>query len=259
MVKVQGITTARLIYSWLAKVTYCVDGKRWTRYKIQWKNIIPSWVFSPELNWQRGALAFDGASTTSGENVTSLSFTGHAVAGSDRLLLAAVHSDQGPTAQTPTWNGDSMTALDSSQYFFKTFKLLAPDTGANTWAISSMTSGDYAATIISFTGADQTTPLDAADKTFGNGTSASNDVASEADDLVVDFITTSNTTNLAPGGSQTERADTTIAGIHAGCSTIPGAASVTMTWSWTTTSDWDIVAYNINASATIFIPKVITF
>ena len=108
---------------------------------------------------------------------------------------------------------------------------------------------------ISFTGVDQTTPIEnGTGRTANAATSSALSVTSgSTDDMVVDAIVLNPDPTV--DGSQVERFDTASAGSHLAVSTEGGASgTVTMTW----TFDSDDIAHagvNINA-APVTVPDI---
>ena len=75
-------------------------------------------------------------------------------------------------------------------------------------------------------------------------------VVSETDGLVSDVLTTQESEDHTPDGGQTERYDLSDSTLSRGCgSTKPGAASVTVGWSWTTNTRYAYIALPIKPAA----------
>lgn len=117
------------------------------------------------------AIALDATATGFINNSTSAATWSHTCTGTDRVLLVSLTientSGTGTPSATATYNGVSMTkiaerSLTGSCAVF--FYLANPATGANTVSIQSSTSGTAAykyGASLSYTGVDQTTPIDA--------------------------------------------------------------------------------------------------
>lgn len=76
-------------------------------------------------------------------------------------------------------------------------------------------------------------------------------VTGQTNGLMLDFCGTQENEDHTPDGGQTERNDTGDSNLRTACSTEPGAASVTMGWSWTTNSRYQYVILPINPSSSI--------
>jgi|JI8StandDraft_1071087.scaffolds.fasta_scaffold00207_28 hypothetical protein len=106
------------------------------------------------------AIAFDSNATGSTTGAASITFS-HTVSGSDRVLFAA-GEDNGSHNITCTYNGVSMTQIDVDNPSGLTMLyLIAPATGANNVVMSRSGSGFLVGMSASYTGADQTTPINA--------------------------------------------------------------------------------------------------
>lgn len=104
--------------------------------------------------------AFTDIQTTTG---TSLTFS-HTCGGSDRLLNVLPIVASGATASGVTYNSVAMTAggttmTDESSRTYTFWYLVAPATGANNVVISVTASVFIRGTCASYTGVDQTTPI----------------------------------------------------------------------------------------------------
>ncbi len=111
------------------------------------------------------AIAFDAGSTSAAEDgVTNFTWS-HTCTGADRCLVVTVAAELVmPT--TVTYNGVSMTAVTAGTTLndmnVRHYVLAAPATGANTVSVNfGATSGEAFGIGSSFTGVDQTTPVDA--------------------------------------------------------------------------------------------------
>lgn len=113
------------------------------------------------------AIAFDAQSKDSAsfQSGTSFSWT-HTCSGSDRYLIVSVFTfTPAGTLTAPTYNGVSMTQIQvtdlSGSNKLWLFGLVAPATGANTVSFSFSSSNSFVAGVAtSYTGVDQTNPLD---------------------------------------------------------------------------------------------------
>lgn len=208
------------------------------------------------------AVALDGSSGVT-TTASSVSFTSHTVAGTDRVGYCGINFD-GTTDLNPTgtYAGVAFGAIiaepgaGTGQYI-GVMHLVAPATGANTVALSSIVGGSTVEVIfVTFTGADQTTPHDAA--VTGVSTTAvasptnTGAISTTTGDLVFDLFTVNNAavvTDFNPGASQTTIAERTGGGTGFGTSYLASNGSVTMSWSWTHGNNrWGHIVLNLNAS-----------
>lgn len=129
------------------------------------------------------AIAYDNATkitTRGGDQTVNIN---HAVSGSDRiLLLFSAHEANINSISSASYNGDSLTKLteytDSKANSFEIWYLLNPDTGTNSLQVVYAGSSGYnvSAVAISYTGVDQTDPIDA----YATGGSFSGDTISRS-------------------------------------------------------------------------------
>jgi hypothetical protein len=194
------------------------------------------------------AIALDAYATSAGNS--PLTFA-HTVAGTDRVLLVGVVTDSTATSPSVTYNGVSMTLIAETASFtidglttdVSLFRLVAPATGANNVVVTGGLCTAYAR---SYTGVDQTTPVENGAAT--TGATVSQNIGSATGDLVVDVIGYHWAEAPAAGANQTafaaqEGNNSTIRG-----SSEPGAASVTMSWGTVGTVNAGQVAVNVKAA-----------
>lgn len=210
---------------------------------------------SPSLSL--AALAVDATAngTSSGSGPFTLS---HTVTGSETLLVVGVsHYDSSDTVTGVTYNGVSMTevpsgSVNNGQYYVDLFYLINPTTGTNNVSVSvsgSVFEIGYGS--VSFTGAHQSAPLGTAVTATGSDTTPTATVSSASGELVVDTITIVHSGTLGVGAGQTSRwnaVGTSGFTKYAG-STEPGAGSVTMSWTNSTSQAWASVAVPIKPSS----------
>lgn len=190
------------------------------------------------------AIVFDAPSSAQNSSASSLTFS-HTCTGSDRLLFVGASAGHASGTSTVTYNAVSMTAeswdintggdQNNSGHY-----LVAPATTANNIVISF---GGTAASIgggISFTGVDQSTPVGTANTAIGADGTATVDITSATNEVVVDNVNWENNGagDITVGADQTSRFDESIAEtLGAAGSTEAGAATVTMSWT-ATADDW---------------------
>lgn len=203
------------------------------------------------------AIAFDAVSQ--GDNGGLLSLTvSHTCTGSDRALyvvLGAYNSGSLPSTPTCTYNSVSMTVVAnqthvSQSYRLTIFRLVAPATGANDIVATYADTDEIVLAGLSLTGVDQTDPDDAASSEEGAAAVPDLDISSETGDWVLDGITWYNK-GITVGADQTNRVENDNGGTRnsAALSTEPGAATVTMSWTFDSSESYAYAALNVNAAA----------
>lgn len=159
------------------------------------------------------AIAYD-SSSGNGANISTLAYS-HTCSGSDRVLVMGVTFATGVSISgTPTYNGVAMTqigsviaasgAVFSNTYFFY---LVAPDTGAHNVSITASSSNYIYSSAISYTGVDQTNPIDASGSfTQAASTSITKSITTTADNCWLSSFTVSGTANsISAGTNVTQR------------------------------------------------------
>ena len=131
------------------------------------------------------AIAFDAAST-GGLVTTSTLTVSHTTSGSDRLLVVAVASNIDQVTGV-TYAGVSMSLAAKKAYSSPTetiyiYYLAGPASGTNDIVVSRTGTSSYGLVAASYTGVDQTTPVDATNTgTNAVGTSSTLSVTSTVD------------------------------------------------------------------------------
>ncbi len=157
-----------------------------------------------------------------------------------------------------SYNGVPMTVGESGQTAGKNwamFYLVAPASGANTLAVT-IDAGTALVAVSSFTGVDQSTPLDNYQTDVGDGTSRSVTVSSSAENMIVGSVqnvpgaSASTCGDNAPTGTTTERACTQIGAggasrSHSLCTN--AGANGELTYSTTVNETQRLNGWNINA------------
>jgi hypothetical protein len=199
---------------------------------------------------------FDAASSTSATSVSSLSWS-HTCSGNDRLLFVVVGAGSSVVGNrvvtSVTYNGVALTqawALNGPGWVRNEgWYLVAPATGANTVVVTYAGNNlQAAAGGVSFTGVNQTTPVDTAATASGNTGNPTVVVSSATTDIVISGVSSDAQTTLAVGGTGTQRwrvlnVDTDTA---YGSSTDAGASSVTMIWTQSGNENWAMGGVSIN-------------
>ena len=204
------------------------------------------------------------AITNSGISSSSVSCNLDSNTGSNLLFIAGVFGGNAATIDTVTHNGDSATPISATvectacpsrlRVFYRT----APDAGSGLTATANI-SGNQPLMLIAVIIKDvnQTTPYEN-ESTFdpeSSSASGTQNVTSAAGDLVIDFFIIGNSTladnqSVTPGANQTmlETNVDILDNYRAFSSTEAGAATVTMSHSWTPNNMQRLArAYNIKA------------
>jgi hypothetical protein len=190
--------------------------------------------------------AFDAANATGATEVDTVS-TAITVAGSNRLMIGCASvSDEARSISSFTYDSVALTSVltvaETGRVETAMYRLIAPNTGAhNLTVLLDASVGSVAVGGMSFTAANQSTPLDAAasdsDLTVDTGTVV---VSSAATDLVAGCF---GKEGVAATAGDTSRASAGTLSLV----TQTGAASVTLDWSWADSSQyWAAVGVSIN-------------
>ena len=202
-----------------------------------------------------GEVAVDNITTNSGD---LQSFThSHTVSGINRLLIVSVQIiDKEVFVTDVTYAGESnyLTKVTEKSYDdnidkkprVEVWKLINPPTGEHDVIITLSEKGKAAIGVISYTGVDQTTPIDGVNSTFGKSTTPSITVASNPGDLVQDAMASDSHGLPINGSGQTLRWTEEMTGDKYGAgSTEAGATSVVMNWTLNENKEWVIIGFNI--------------
>ena len=200
----------------------------------------------------------DSVTTISGDRRT---FTHvHTVSGSNRLLVievALVDGASDKAVSSVQYAGASLTRLAEKVHTagsprLDVWYLVNPSSGANN--VEVILENDNKASIgaVSFTGVEQTTPVNGTSTSQGTGTSGSVTVASQPNDLVVDAIASIADGSPIVGSGQTQQWNDEMGGSGASSSfgagsTEDGASSVSMDWSLSEQKEWVMIGFNVNA------------
>lgn len=197
-----------------------------------------------------------GTTTTDFDNAmgTGITFSYTQAAGTDRLLLVGVATEDDPTHDSVTFDGQSLIkAVDevrAGQRRSSLWYLIDPPVTTADIVITLGSAGDLAAIAHSWQGVHQTTPVSGSAGNNGASTTVTVDVPSDAGELVIDnFGHDDNGTDPAVGAGQTELADVNVTGdFRAGSSRQDGASpNVTMSWTMTD-NDWVTVGVSLQPS-----------
>jgi hypothetical protein len=193
-----------------------------------------------------GEIALDATSESEGYG-TSRTWS-HTIAGDNRLLVVGVATrfSSGPTGVT--WNGDTMTLLDEdgSILYTSLYYILSPDTGTHDIVASFSENMSCATGAISFTGVAQSSTFGTPVNNAATAETLSTTISGATNDWCVDVIAIRSGAAPTVIAGQTERANIAEGtAVSLGMSTEPGAASVTMGWTWTGSVQANITAVAI--------------
>jgi hypothetical protein len=146
--------------------------------------------------------AFDASSTAQSAFSSSLTFS-HTCSGADRVLFVAVNTGSGVT-----YNGVSMTAVETGDADKRLYALVAPASGTHDVVVSLPSPAAILAVAASYTGVDQVSPYDGVQASATGDTSPSVTVTSSTGNLVVGMSAVGDIGGLAlqtAGAGQTSR------------------------------------------------------
>lgn len=187
----------------------------------------------------------EGASSGAGATFTLSSVVGGGGGASDRVCWAAFawQANGGQTITGVTFDGNAMTQIgtelgNGGGRSVATYRYINPTTTGNVVATFSASVDRACGAAIVFSGVDQTTPFGTSQtSTPASSPTTTSAVTSAVDGMCVDATMSQgvNVASYVPDAGQTGRASqvTDDGAIHFRASTEPGAASVTMGWTWT--------------------------
>jgi len=189
-----------------------------------------------------------GTSSTQG----SLSCTLTTVNANLLIVCVCIRLSTVGTVTGVTFDGVAMTQVNVAAYStsLKTymFYLKNPHIGVGLTCTATFSTNHNAEMgAIGIIGADPTTPLGTSNVANGSSGTAAVTVSSQTGDLVIDAEGDYQKTPTPDGSQSSLYVNTTSTVAEGGSSTKPGAASVTMQWTMTSTS-WAIVAVPIHAA-----------
>ena len=203
------------------------------------------------------AVAYDGeANVTAGLNgVTSVTLSGKTTAGSNRCAIwHAGWGDDLSNITTITYAGTGMTSavvVDGSGITGAIYRFLNPTTAGSDVAVSWGAAVYGACGCSSYNGVDQTTPVSGtANATNLSSTPATVNITSATGEVVVDGCGQAYATpTVGAGQTQVFNSDGG-SGFYFGLgSREAGAATVTMSWTFSGNQGWVIVAASLKAAA----------
>lgn len=208
------------------------------------------------------SVAIDNSSSSAiKEDVSSITFTSHTIAGADRCLVVCV-TWVNPAFETNvsgvTYGGVAMTSagaavsIDDGFSFSKSqiWRLINPADGPGDVVATFSDVGNYGNTgAMSFTGVHQTIPLGTLATATGTSTGPSVAVSAATGDMVIDAMSSYGGATATAGASQTGFFSAVSASLHRGAgSTEAGDTSVTMSWTLGSSQRWAISAIPVLAA-----------
>ncbi len=207
-------------------------------------------------------VSFAAAANSSTTGISTVSYPLTIPAGANRFLIVSAQlgsncAGSSPTVASITYAGVALTPITSvvgtpcgPATRSEQWQLVAPATGSNNVDVTlSAAAPSLHSGVMAFTGVDQTTPVRAFASASGSTAAASVTVASAANDIVVNTVGEGRLIT-GPGAGQTQRflkngSNGTTLDNSAG-STAPGAASVTMTWTFGGGADeWQSISSSV--------------
>jgi hypothetical protein len=210
---------------------------------------LPQHVRAQGINFDAASSAVNSSTSTN-----TLSWS-HTTSGSDRILIVGVsiRNESSETVSTVTYGTGNLTfvgsATNGTLSRAEIWQLVNPATGTNTVTVTLSGNSKFVGGAATFTGVHQTTPLGTFASATGNSTTPSVNVTSAEGEAVVDTLAQRNSaTTAAADSSQTERWNAVTSGgtnatnVRGAGSTEPGAGTVTMSWTLTSSRPWAIGA-----------------
>jgi hypothetical protein len=223
--------------------------------------ILISLSLAPHVRAQ--GINFDAASSAVNSTATTNTLSwSHTTSGSDRILIVGVsiRNESSETVSTVTYGTGNLTfvgaATNGTACRAEIWQLVNPATGANTVTVTLSAGSKFVGGAVTFTGVHQTTPFGTFVPATGTSITPSVNVTSAAAEAVIDTLAQRNSaTTAAADSSQTGRwndvtsgAGGTATNVRGAGSTEPGAASVTMSWTLSSSRPWAIGAVSLKPS-----------
>lgn len=210
------------------------------------------------------AVAFDAVSSNFYGNANTVSFTHTPVGTPTNVGLGLSFNSISviPGIQTLTYGGVSCTRTNQviitggtyPAYYAEIWELANPPSGPQTVFVTFNTAGNYGSIgVVTVTGGDTAQTFSNNNTASGTGSTASGSCTSAIGELVMTsmFGVLDTATATATGTGETERWNGAFNTIEGAGSTIPGAASVSSSWtrSGTTTDDgWGLCLASFKAA-----------
>jgi hypothetical protein len=190
-------------------------------------------------------VAFDASASSKSNSANSLTFSHTTGTGSDRILIVSV-GIQFPgttTINSVTYNAIALTRLSANvkaTIAVEMWYLIAPPSGAHNVVISLSGATAVTGGSQSFNNVDPSSPFGTTVSNSGNGTTASVVVSSAVNQMVVDAVITAFNA-VTVGAGQTQNYNQATTNNKGAGSMEAGAASVTMSWTFTNDT-WALTA-----------------
>jgi archaellum component FlaF (FlaF/FlaG flagellin family) len=178
--------------------------------------------------------------------------------GSDRILIVAINTQSGSAINSVTYNGDAMTQIgnevnNGDSAHVTMWYRVNPDTGTHPVELSLAIVTAVAAGAVSFTGVDQTAPIDAYSDATGTSATPSVTLATTTDEAwIIDVVGTQNGP-MTTGTGQIERWDELQGSTIGAGSTEFTSSAGTFSMDWTNdagSTNWAMLAAAIKPAAT---------
>jgi len=208
-----------------------------------------------------GQVQFVNASSgASAGTTTSFSFQHTVNAGTDRVLIVggAIRAGAPVAFTSVTYNGIALTPIQgvtgADDVRAELWYLINPPIGTFNVTLTASANRNLAGGAMTFTGVHQTTPVGTPASVGGQSNSTSVDVTSASGEMVVDVVAQRDpggmgTLTAGPGQTEQYRRDHPNTNMRIAGSTEPGAASVTMSWTFTLNPRHAQVAVPLRPSA----------
>jgi hypothetical protein len=161
--------------------------------------------------------------------------------GSNRFIIFLATIDISTRSFTScAYNGDAMTLFEENSHTGggsrnQIWVLANPDSGTNnlTCEFSSVTATGVTGTIVTYTGVDQTTPIqDSAETEFSAANSSSINITCAAGDLAIDVIGSTGIADFTADGENSELLEVDRSSHSQSTSTAAGDGTSAMSWSF---------------------------
>ncbi|MDB5335317.1 MAG: hypothetical protein JWN70_936 [Planctomycetaceae bacterium] len=198
-------------------------------------------------------VAVDSASSVAIDGVLSTTLS-HTTSGSNRLMLVSIAIDpHGSIGSSVTYNGVALTRIGVGSQVgthsrMEFWELLSPTPGTHN-VVVNLTGSSYHGAVIgvmTFTGVDQSNPVQHFATTNGDSSFGSATIASQTGDLVFGVVHAHHGTTSTPGAGQTEYWDDVGDISYGGGTVTAGAASVTNSWTLDG-DDWTVAMISVHS------------
>ena len=159
------------------------------------------------------APAFDTALASAAAGTTDIVSAITIANVADRVLYCCILDATQVGVTSCTWNtSEALTSIATGSFNtagdnWYLYRLINPTAASASVVTVKAASGAMRQIVMSYNGADQTTPNDAADEAEGSGTAAQNTVTTQAGDTAIAWVFAAGSTTFAPASGETERAD----------------------------------------------------